>query len=254
MPPSASNAARTLRVLLADDHQLVRDALRLMLDKEPDILVVGQASSGIDVLHLSRQMNVDVVCMDIAMPGLNGIETTEQLLAASPTIKVIGLSAYADQRFILDMLQAGAVGYVTKADAGDELLRAIRAVRKGNTYLCPAAAAAVTGAVKGNAPQGRFRNTHLGARERQVLQLVAEGHTSPRIAQMLHIAPSTVEVHRRNLMRKLDLHNIAELTTYALSHGIIGGLPMNGGLPPEGLGLLPKGNRTAPDAEGHGGG
>lgn len=216
-----------LRVLLADDHRLVRDALRLMLEMEPDIKVVAEASNGNDVPRLARQMNVDVVCMDIAMPGMNGIETTEKLLAVMPSVKVIGLSAYVDQRFILDMLQAGAVGYVTKADAGEELLRAVRAVRRQQTYLCPAAAAAVTGAMRSNTPQGRFRTGHLGARERQVLQLVAEGNTSPRIAQILHIAPSTVEVHRRNLMRKLDLHNVAELTTYALSCGMVGSQPVD---------------------------
>lgn len=217
--------AKTVRVLLADDHQLVRDALRLMLDMEPDIEVVGQASSGTEVPRLARQLQADVVCMDIAMPGMNGIETTEKLLATCPDIKVIGLSAYLDQRFILDMLQAGAVGYVTKADAGEELLRAIRAVCRQQTYLCPAAATAVTGAMCGNGPQGRFQGGKLGPRERQVLQLVAEGHTSPRIAQILHIAPSTVDVHRRNLMRKLDLHSVAELTTYALSCGMVGSAP-----------------------------
>jgi DNA-binding NarL/FixJ family response regulator len=230
MPSAPSNTV--LRVLLADDHQLVRDALRVMLEMEPDIEVVAEASNGNDVPRLTRQMNVDVVCMDIAMPGMNGIETTEKLLAVCPTVKVIGLSAYVDQRFILDMLQAGAVGYVTKADAGEELLRAIRAVRRQQTYLCPAAAAAVTGAMRSNTPQGRFRGGHLGARERQVLQLVAEGNTSPRIAQILHIAPSTVEVHRRNLMRKLDLHNVAELTTYALSCGMVGNQPVDA-LPPQ---------------------
>jgi len=225
MPHATGNAP--LRVLLADDHQLVRDALRLMLEMEPDIQVVAEASNGNDVPRLAREMKVDVVCMDIAMPGMNGIETTEKLIAICPTVKVIGLSAYVDQRFILDMLQAGAVGYVTKADAGEELLRAIRAVHRQQTYLCPAAAAAVTGAMRSNSPQGRFRSGHLGARERQVLQLVAEGNTSPRIAQILNIAPSTVEVHRRNLMRKLDLHNVAELTTYALSCGMVGSQPVD---------------------------
>jgi len=225
-----------LRVLLADDHQLVRDALRLMLDGEPDIQVVAQASSGTELLSLARQIEADVACIDISMPGMNGIETTQQLLAACSNLKVIGLSAFADPRFILDMLRAGAVGYVTKADASDDLLRAIRAVHRGQTYLCPAAAAAVTRAMGNDAPQGRFGNCRLGLRERQVLQLVAEGHTSPRIAQLLHIAPSTVEVHRRNLMRKLDLHSIAELTTYALTNGIVGDRPRGGALSPEGEG------------------
>jgi DNA-binding NarL/FixJ family response regulator len=226
IPPITANASMTLRILLADDHQLVRDALRTMLEMESDIQVVAQTSNGNDVPRLAREHNVDVVCMDISMPGMNGIETTEKLLAVYPSVKVIGVSAYVDQRFILDMLQAGAAGYVTKADAGEELLRAIRSVVRQKTYLCPAAAAAVTGAMRNNAaPQGRFRSGHLGPRERQVLQLVAEGHTSPQIAKILHIAPSTVEVHRRNLMRKLDLHNVAELTTYALSSGLVGGNP-----------------------------
>jgi two-component system NarL family response regulator len=218
--------AAKLRVLLADDHQLVREALRLMLEMEPDIEVVALATNGTEVPRLAKQLNVDVVCMDIAMPGMNGIETTERLLASCPDIKVIGLSAYVDPRFILDMLQAGAVGYVTKADAGDELLRAVRAVSRNQNYLCPAAAAVVTSSMRSNNPQqGRGCNTQLSARERQVLQMVAEGHTSPGIAQMLHIAPSTVEVHRRNLMRKLNLHSVAELTTYALGCGLVGGQP-----------------------------
>jgi DNA-binding NarL/FixJ family response regulator len=220
-----------IRVLLADDHQLVRDALRLMLDMEPDIEVVGQAQNGTEVPLLARQLKADVVCMDISMPGMNGIETTARLLAASPNIKVIGLSAYIDQRFILDMLQAGATGYVTKADASNELLRAIRAVCRHQTYLCPAAAAAVTSAMTGNAPRSHLRNGQLGARERQVLQLVAEGNTSTGIAKILHIAPSTVEVHRRNLMRKLNIHNVAELTGYAISCGLVGGHPIENHAP-----------------------
>lgn len=217
--------AATLRILLADDHRLVRDALRLMLEAEPDIEVVAEASDGNEVLKLAQRFMPDLICMDIAMPGINGIEATERLRALCPQCRVIGLSAYADQRFILDMLRAGAVGYVTKADGGEELLRAIRAVCKQQTYLCAAAAAAVTGAIRAPGQKGRFPAGQLGARERQVLQLVAEGHTSASIARMLNIAPSTVEVHRRNLMRKLDLHTIADLTKYALACGLVGGAP-----------------------------
>ena len=213
----------TLRVLLADDHQLLRDALRLLLQQQKDIEVVGHASDGNEVLRLARQTQPDVVCMDIGMPGMNGIEATEQLLAIRPNIKVIGLSAYADQRFILDMLKAGAAGYVTKTAAGDELLRAIRAVAREQTYLCSVAAAAVAGAMRSGEGQGRFPGDELGRRERQVLQLVAEGHTSPEIADTLHIATSTVEVHRRNIMRKLNLHSVAELTKYAITCGLVEG-------------------------------
>jgi two-component system NarL family response regulator len=214
-----------VRVLIADDHRLLRDALRQMIDREPDIEVVAEASSGAEVPRLVQQLKVDVVCMDIAMPGMNGIETTRRLLSMCPSVMVIGMSAYADQRFILDMLQAGAAGYVTKADAGEELLRAIRTVFGRKASLCAAAAAAVTGAMRGDAPKGRPGADRVGARERQVLQLVAEGHTSPEIARILHIAPSTVQSHRRNMMRKLDLHSVAELTAYALNCGLVGSLP-----------------------------
>jgi two-component system NarL family response regulator len=221
--PNIHTATMTLRVLLADDHRLLRDALRLMLEQEGDIEVVGHASDGNEVLRLARQTQPDIVCMDIGMPGMNGIEATEQLLAIRPDVKVIGLSAYADQRFILDMLKAGAAGYVTKAAAGDELLRAIRAVSCQRSYLCSGAAAAVAVAMRSKDGQGRFPDGQLGRRERQVLQLVAEGHTSPEIANTLHIATSTVEVHRRNIMRKLNLHSVAELTRYAINFGLVDG-------------------------------
>jgi two-component system NarL family response regulator len=199
-----------------------------MLEAEPDIEVVAEASDGNEVLKLAQQLMPDLICMDIAMPGINGIEATEQLRTLCPHCRVIGLSAYADQRFILDMLRAGAVGYVTKADGGEELLRAVRAVFRRQTYLCAAAAAAVTGAMRSPRQNGRFPAGQLGARERQVLQLVAEGRTSASIARMLNIAPSTVEVHRRNLMRKLDLHTIADLTKYAVGCGLVGSAPAGG--------------------------
>lgn len=211
-----------IRVLLADDHHLVIDALQRMLAAEPDIEIAGLASNGVDVPSLAKQTRADVVCMDISMPGMNGIEATAQILASYPSVKVIGLSASADPRFILDMLKAGALGYVTKSGAGEDLLRAIRAVSRRQTYLCPIAASAVAGAMCASSAPGRLRAGQLGTRERQVLQLVAEGHTSSEIAKLLHIAPSTVEVHRRNLMRKLDIHSVAELTTYAIRCGLVG--------------------------------
>jgi two-component system NarL family response regulator len=213
-----------IRVLLADDHHLVIDALQRMLAAEPDIEIAGLAGNGVDVPLLAKQTRADVVCMDISMPGMNGIETTAQMLASYPSVRVIGLSASADPRFILDMLKAGALGYVTKASAGEDLLRAIRAVFRRQTYLCPIAASAVAGVMCAKTAPGRLRTDRLGSRERQVLQLVAEGHTSSEIAGLLHIAPSTVEVHRRNLMRKLDIHGVAELTTYAIKCGLVGDL------------------------------
>lgn len=208
-----------LRIVLADDHQMFRHALRALLENDPGIEVVGEAADGEALLRLVEQTPVDIVCIDIGMPGMNGIEATRRLHAVRPDIRVIGLSAYADRQFVIDLLNAGAHGYVTKADAGDELLRAIHNVRQGRTYLCPDVAGAIASALRfGTDAQASARQ--LTARERQVLQLIAEGHTSARIADRLHIAASTVEVHRRNIMRKLDLHNVADLTRYAIVNGI----------------------------------
>ena len=209
----------SLRIVLADDHQMFRHALRALLAREPAFEVVAEAASGEEVLAIASAQPVDLVCMDIAMPGMNGIEATRRLLAENPGIRVIGLSAFADRQFVLDLLDAGARGYITKAEAGDELLRAIRTVREGRISLCPDVAATVTGALldRGSLYAATPRLTE---RERQVLQLIAEGLTSAQIGDRLHIAASTVDVHRRNLMRKLDLHNIAELTRYAIARGI----------------------------------
>jgi two-component system NarL family response regulator len=157
--------------------------------------------------------------MDIGMPNMNGIEATRRLLALRPDVKVIGLSAFHDRDFVLDLMKAGASGYVTKTEAGDELLRAIQAARVNRKYLCSDVADIVTGALINN-PEEKPDSVRLGSRERQVLQLVAEGMTSVQIAASLHVSPSTVEVHRRNIMRKLDLHNVAELTKYAIRNGL----------------------------------
>ena len=209
----------SLRIVLADDHQMFRHALRALLAREPDLEVVAEASTGDEVLAIAAAQAVDLVCMDIAMPGMDGIEATRRLLARHPGVRVIGLSAFADRQFVIDLLDAGARGYITKAEAGDELLRAIHTVREGRTYLCPDVAATVTSALldRGSLYAAMPRLTE---RERQVLQLIAEGLTSVQIGERLHIAASTADVHRRNLMRKLDLHNIAELTRYAITRGI----------------------------------
>ena len=209
----------SLRIVLADDHQMFRHALRALLARDAELEVIAEAASGNEVLAIADMQAVDLVCMDIAMPGMDGIEATRRLLARHPGVRVIGLSAFADCQFVIDLLAAGARGYITKAEAGDELLRAIRTVREGRTYLCPDVAATVAGALR-DRPGLYAATPSLTARERQVLQLIAEGLTSVQIAERLHIAASTVEVHRRNLMRKLDLHNVAELTRYAITSGI----------------------------------
>jgi two-component system NarL family response regulator len=206
-------------IILADDHQLFRQALRAMLEREPEMRIVAEASNGEDLLAIARERTADVACVDIGMPGINGIEATRRLLAIRPEIKVIGLSAFSDRQFVLDLLHAGARGYVTKAEAGEELLRAIRTVQLGKTYLCPDVATAISGALR-DGDRNHDSAPRITARERQVLQLIAEGHTSTQIAERLHLATSTVEVHRRNIMRKLDLHRVADLTKYAIRNGI----------------------------------
>ncbi|AYH44593.1 response regulator transcription factor [Azoarcus sp. DN11] len=208
-----------VHIALADDHRMFLHALRALLEKEPGIDVVGVAGTGEELLAIAADQPVDIACVDIGMPAMNGIETTRRLLALRPHIKVIGVSAFSDRQFVLDLLNAGARGFVTKAEAGEELLRAIHTVQLGKTYLCPDVAATVTNALLDNVPRDTA-TPRITARERQVLQLIAEGHTSARIAERLHLAASTVEVHRRNIMRKLDLHSVAELTKYAIRNGI----------------------------------
>lgn len=209
-----------IRVILAEDHQMFRDALRALLEKESDIEVVAEVGDGIELLDRARQLAPDIVCMDIGMPNLNGIEATRRLLDLFPKIRVIGLSAYTEKHFVLDMLGAGALGYIAKASAGEQLLNAIRAVQTNRKYLCPMVAATVAEALFSNNNGDSSPAIRLSSRERQVLQLIAEGHTSAQIGDRLHVASATVDVHRRNIMRKLNLHSIAELTRFAMRNGI----------------------------------
>ena len=210
-----------IRIMLIDDHKILRDALKTVLDREHDIALAGEASDGAEALKLVRENRPDVVVMDVGMPNMGGIETTRALLAEHPGLRVLALSPSADRRIVLQMLDAGACGYVVKSAGRDELLRAIRAVAQGRTYLCPEISAVVIDTVRGGKKSiDKNGDIRLGRREREVLQLLAEGCTSPIIAGRLHIATSTVEVHRRNIMRKLDLHSVAELTKYAVRNGL----------------------------------
>jgi DNA-binding NarL/FixJ family response regulator len=208
------------RLVLADDHAIFREALRTMLRAEADVEVVGEAGNGREAIGLARDLNPDVLILDIGMPNMNGIEATAAIVARSPLIKVIVLSTHSDRRFVTEMIKAGASAYVVKTAASTELLRAIHAVMQGQSYLCPEVAAAVMRAST-ETPDGEgFRHPELTRREREVLKLIAEGHRTAGIAARMHLAPSTVDVHRRNLMRKLALHSIAELTKYALREGL----------------------------------
>lgn len=209
-----------IRIILADDHKILREALKGVLEREHDITLVGEANDGAEALDLAREVEPDIVLMDIGMPVMGGIEAARCLAAEQPAVKVIALSTYSDRRIILQMLDAGARGYVVKSAGRDELLRAIRAVAHGRTYLCPDASAVLIDSVRSRKPAEQPGTSRLGRREQEVLQLLAEGHTSPEIGKTLHIATSTVEVHRRNIMRKLELHSIAELTKYAIRNGL----------------------------------
>jgi two-component system NarL family response regulator len=208
----------TIRVLLVDDHRLVREALREALEKVADLEIVGEAGDARTALEQCRVLKPDVAVIDIGLPDLNGMELTARLKDADAQVKVVALSAYADKRFVTEMLRSGASAYVIKASAGTELVRAIQAVTAGQSYFCPE----VTGAVVAEVRDSReARETpRLARREREVLRMIAQGMRSQAIGEQLHISLGTVEVHRRNIMRKLDLHTIAELTKYAIREGI----------------------------------
>lgn len=215
----------TIRVLLTDDHQIVRDGLKSMLAREMDIEVVGEAENGREAIDETRALRPDVVVMDIGMKELNGIDATKRLVEEFPDIRVIGLSMHSDGRYVSEMLRSGARGYLLKDSAIDELTEAIRVVASGGTFL----SRGVTGVVledyvrrmsgsDGTEVQGPAKA--LSTREREVLQLIAEGLSTKQIAAQLHLSGKTVETHRRQIMDKLGIYNIAGLIKFALREGL----------------------------------
>jgi DNA-binding NarL/FixJ family response regulator len=208
-----------VKVLLADDHAMMRDGLRAILEKA-GVDVVGEAANGREAVAEAKRLHPDVVVIDIAMPKLNGIDATRRLTAELPGIRVLALSMNADRRYVMAMLEAGAAGYLLKNAASNELLTALEAVTRGQTYLSPAIAEYVVDrALRGESPSHPAARP-LTTREREVLQLVAEGKSSKEIASLLQIAVATVETHRRQLMEKLELRSIADLTRYAIREGL----------------------------------
>lgn len=210
------------RVLLADDHHIFRDGLRTLIEKEKGLEVIAEAENGRKAVKLAEKMAPDIVVIDVSMPDMNGIEATRKIIGDSPAVKVIALSMHSDRRFVLGMLEAGASGYLLKDCAFAELAGAIRQVLAGNTYLSPKIADVV---VKGYLHKADdvtpASGVVLTSREREILQLIAEGLSTKEIAGHIFLSIKTVETHRRNIMEKLDIHSVAELTKYAIREGLI---------------------------------
>lgn len=205
--------------MLVGDHRMLREALRGIVEKAGDMELVAEADNGAAAVELARELVPEVVVMDIGLESMSGLELTRRMLAENPGIKVLGMATLADQRMMLQVLRSGARGYLAKSAGSEELLRGIRAVAQGETYLFAEAAAALVDSLRDQSLR-RAPGKALGRREREVLQLLANGKTSAQIAKTLHIATGTVEVHRRSIMRKLDLHNVADLTRYAIREGL----------------------------------
>lgn len=210
------------RIILADDHHVVREGLRALLEAEPDLTVAGEAADGLTTVHLVERVKPDVLVVDVMMPALNGLEVTRQVVRRSPDTRVIVLSMYSDESYVMEALKNGAAGYVLKSSTRSDLVQAIREVMAGERYLsAPLSARAVEAYVE------RAKGTEVGAydtltsREREVLQLAAEGHTSAEIAARLFISSRTVETHRSAVMRKLGLRTQTDLVRYALRRGIL---------------------------------
>jgi len=214
---------RKIRVLLADDHTVVRQGLRALLAAEEDMEVIGEAENGRQAVMLAKKTPPDVVVMDVAMPLLNGLEATRQILKGVPRAKVLVLTSYGDDDCVTQMMDAGASGYLIKQTAANDLLKAIREVQKGNAYFSPAIAKRLRDQCReafttGQSPR---KAGELTSREAEVLQLIAEGFSNKQIAAELSISIKTVEKHRQQVMNKLNIHDVAGLTRYAITKGMI---------------------------------
>jgi two-component system response regulator NreC len=214
-----------IRVLVVDDHTIVREGVRLLLEAQPDIEVVGEAADGRDALNLVRRFQPDLIVMDIQMPNLNGLEATRAVKQEFPQIRVIGLTMYESDEYFFQLLNAGASGYVLKKAASADLLAAIRAAHAGDVFLYPSMARRLVSDYLARVKSGEEQSSYDGltAREREVLKLVAEGYTNQAIAEKLVISPSTVQTHRTRIMQRLNLQNRAELIQYAVRKGLLDG-------------------------------
>jgi DNA-binding NarL/FixJ family response regulator len=207
-----------IRILLADDHKLLRQGLHALIEDQPDMTVIAEAEDGRATVQLAAEMRPDIIVMDISMPGMNGMEATRQILSKDPGVKVLALSMHTDRRFIAEMLGAGASGYLLKDCAFEELICAIHALADRRTYLSPKISDTV---VKDYACRfSKSRLSVLAPREREVLQLLAEGKSAREIASILQLSVKTVQTYREQIMEKLDIHTIAELTKFSIREGL----------------------------------
>jgi DNA-binding NarL/FixJ family response regulator len=213
-----------IKVVIAEDHTIVRKGLCALLEGEPDIEVIGEAENGREAIKIVEKLLPDVVVMDIAMPGLNGLDTTRQLKKRIPKLKILILTMHDNEEYIFETLRAGASGYLIKRSAPNELISAIQSVYRDESFLSPAISKKVIDGFVQRGGQAVIEHEDykkLTAREREVLQLIAEGNANREISRLLHISIKTVESHKAHIMEKLDIRNIAELTRYAIRKGLI---------------------------------
>ncbi len=210
-----------IKILLADDHRLMREGLRSLLEEQPDFTVVGEADNGKTAVQLATDLMPDIIIMDISMPGLNGIDATQQILSICAKSKIIALSMHTERRTVLEMINAGATGYLLKDCAFEEVVQAVRTVASNSTYLSPKIAEIVIKDYVHRIPKDELSSlSSLTTREREVLQLLSEGKKTKEIADMLRVSVKTAESYRQHIMEKLNIHSIAELTKYAIREGI----------------------------------
>jgi DNA-binding NarL/FixJ family response regulator len=212
---------KKITVLIADDHAIVREGLRLVLEAFEDIEVAGEAADGQQAICEAQRVRPDVVLMDLSMPLLNGVESTRRIVSELPDTKVIVLSSYSDDEHVQQAIEAGAAGYLMKEAASKDLLRAIRETRKGNSFFSPAIAMRLLKQCRIRHPASKNAPHELTTRQKEVVQLIAEGYSSKEMAGLLLVSTKTVEKHRQTVMKKLDIHDVATLTRYAVSSGVV---------------------------------
>jgi len=213
---------KTIRVLIADDHTIVRSGVRLLLEAETDIEVVGEALDGKEALALVEQLHPNVVLMDIAMPGVDGLEATKKIMSQWPETRILVLTMHRSDEYFFEMIKAGASGYVLKGAKTSELIHALRVVAKGEVFLYPSMAGKLVKGYLSSLDGSKNALSNLSKREQEILRLLADGYTNKEIAEKLFVSPSTVHTHRSNLMNKLNLNSRRDLIEYTRQKGILG--------------------------------